>query len=216
MNNLFVDSITKAYGSRRILTDIVIDIKEGEVVALFGRNGSGKSTLMKVIYGIESAPTKYIRFNDKIVTDKPKNKIINYLPQKSCLPTNLRVETILNLWKKHSDIDSLLQLKKVRELQCRRIKHLSWGEKRFFEIALFCYSHAPFILLDEPFNGLSPILINDIKEIIYRKSSVKGFLISDHDYQNVLDISNKLILLDQGCTKYVKEKSDLQEIGYLP
>ena len=216
MNELHVDSVTKEYDNRRILTDVHLNCRQGEIIALFGRNGSGKTTLMKIIYGSEPAPTKYVRINEHIIQKGNTKQLINYLPQQSCLPQQLKVETILKLWKKQSDIASLVKLRKVQELQGRKVKQLSWGEKRFLEIALFCHSIAPFILLDEPFNGLSPILISDIKGIIIAKSAEKGIIISDHDYQNVLDVATKLILINQGYTKPIKTKAELQELGYLP
>lgn len=216
MNKLYIDSITKSYGTRRILTDVAISIQQGEIVALFGRNGSGKSTLMKIIYGCENAPTKYIRFNDDVITNRNKYEYITYLPQQSCLPQNLKLTSIFNSWKKQADIVSLSTFEKIKELKSRRIKELSWGEKRYLEIALFCHSNNPFIFLDEPFNGLSPILIEDIQKIIKKRSAKKGFLISDHNYANVLEISNKVILLNNGHTKEITETNQLQELGYLP
>ena len=216
MNELHVDSVTKSFGNRRVLTDIFLNCKQGDVVALFGRNGSGKSTLMKIIYGTETAPTKYIRINQQVIRKENAKQFINYLPQQSCLPENLTVETILSLWKRNTDLPKLLELKKIQELQTRKVSQLSWGEKRFLEIALFCYSKAPFILLDEPFNGLSPILIADIVEIIKFKSPEKGFIISDHDYQNVLDVATKLILINEGYAKPITDKAQLKELGYLP
>lgn len=93
---------------------------------------------------------------------------------------------------------------------------MSGGERRILEILLMVHSEAKYLLFDEPFNGISPVHIEILKDIIKAHSKDKGFIITDHDYRNVLDISSRVILMDNGNTKVIKEFNELIEFGYLP
>ena len=96
------------------------------------------------------------------------------------------------------------------------MKDLSGGEKRIIEIFMTIYSDARYVLLDEPFNGVAPRYIEDIKAAIREQSQHKGFILTDHDYLNIVDISTRIILLHDGGTKKVEDLKDLEKWGYIP
>lgn len=97
-----------------------------------------------------------------------------------------------------------------------KIRNLSGGESRYLEVKLLLNLDTLFVLLDEPFNGISPLHVELIKKMIIDKSSKKGILLTDHDYRNVLDTANKYYLLLDGGLKSVKTEQDLIDWGYVP
>ena len=101
-------------------------------------------------------------------------------------------------------------------LLSRRSRQLSGGEKRLVEIFMIIYSDAKFILIDEPFNGVAPVYKDEIKKLIISESAHKGFIVSDHDYRNVLDVATKIVLLYDGGTKTIKNAAELRLFGYVP
>ncbi|MDR5589922.1 ATP-binding cassette domain-containing protein [Christiangramia sp. SM2212] len=216
MNHLQADSIRKSYGDKLILSDIFLSCNQGETVGLIGRNGSGKSTLLKIIFGIENAENKYVKVNKKMIRNLGDSRnLINYLPQNNFLPTELKVLTIIKLFLQSQRREFLLNNEHVKPLLDRKFQNLSGGEKRILEILLLIYSEAKFILLDEPFEGVSPLVRDYILKIVNEEKSNKGFIITDHDYENVLKISDKILFLSNGNLKEIRNEKDLQEYGYL-
>jgi len=214
-NTLEIDSVTKRYGQRVILSDIYLKCQTGDIVGLFGRNGTGKSTLFKVIFGTETADFKYVGINGKKLTDRECCNHISFLSQDTFLPQHISVLNLLRLTldkEKISDFtdDSILKL-----LLKNKVNSLSGGELRYLEIKLLFSLPSRFILLDEPFNGLSPILIESIINLILGYTSSKGVIITDHDYSNVLKVSNKFYLLTDGVLKSINGKDELITGGYL-
>ncbi|MBK8884478.1 MAG: hypothetical protein IPN67_19615 [Bacteroidales bacterium] len=97
-----------------------------------------------------------------------------------------------------------------------KIRYLSGGESRYLEVKLLLNLESLFVLLDEPFNGISPLHIEKVKTMILDKSAEKGIILTDHDYRNVLDVANKYYLLFDGGLKPIKTKKDLIDWGYIP
>ena len=93
---------------------------------------------------------------------------------------------------------------------------MSVGEKRALEILITIYSDAKYILLDEPFNGIAPVYIKEIRNIIRQESASKGFILTDHDYHNILNTCDKLIYLHDGGTRNIHSIYDLEQWGYVP
>jgi len=217
MTGLHVDSVMKSFDSKQILTDIFLSCKKGEIIGLLGRNGSGKSTLLKIIFGSLPAERKFIKAEGKILNNLfQSHKLIKYLPQFSFLPNHIKVNTIIDLFCVKESSELIKANKLFKYLLNKRSKELSGGEKRLLEIFLIVYSDAKYILIDEPFNGIAPIYKNEIKEIIIEQSQHKGFVLTDHDYRNILDITTKLIMIYDGGTRIVKNTDDLINLGYLP
>ena len=217
MTNLHVDSITKSYDLKTIISDVYMSINQGDIVGLLGRNGSGKSTLLKIIFGSLKAENKFVRVDGQVIRNlRDGRKLINYLPQHNFLPENIKVGTIINTFCKNGVSKILLNKDSIKNNLDKKNNQLSGGERRIIEIYLILYSEANFILLDEPFNGVAPIYKEDIKQAIKEESVNKGIIITDHDYRNVLDISTRLIIIRDACTKELEDRSQLIEYGYLP
>ena len=216
MKDLHVDSIRKLYHDKVILSDIFLSCNKGEVVGLIGRNGSGKSTLLKIIFGVENAENKYVRVHDKVLRNVGDSRnLINYLPQENFLPGDIRVQNLIKLFLPKIQKIRLLENEIIQPLLQKKFQVLSGGEKRILEILLLLYSEAKFILLDEPFEGVSPIVRDNIIESIKKEKLNKGFIITDHDYENVIKVADKILFLENGNLKEIKDKKDLLECGYL-
>lgn len=216
MSTLHVDSLTKSYGDKVVLSDIFLNCGIGQIKGLIGRNGSGKSTLLKIVFGTESANTKFVRVGEKIVRNVTDGRgLINYLPQDHFLPNNVKIKTLINLFLDKENREVLFSNEHIKPLLTKKNQDLSGGERRIIEILLIVHSNAQFVLLDEPFNGVSPIIRDYIIEYIKNRKSSKGFIITDHDFENVIEIADEIEYLDNGFLKKLKDKSELVELGYL-
>jgi ABC-type multidrug transport system ATPase subunit len=216
MSKLHIDSITKSYNNKVILSDIFISCEKGEIKGLIGRNGSGKSTLMKIVFGTEKAESKFVRVGNKVIKNISDGRnLINYLPQDNFLPDNISIKSLINLFLQKENRKIVLENEYVKPLLNKKNQDLSGGERRIIEILLIIHSNAEFILLDEPFNGVSPIVRDYIIEYIKKMKSLKGYIITDHDYENVINLADSIVYLQSGFLKEIKDKSELVELGYM-
>ena len=215
-SRLEIDSVVKSFNHRPILTDIYLKCETGEIIGLLGRNGTGKSTFLKILFGTQSADNKFIRIDNRIFQNPylTKNEIC-YLPQDNFIPKHLKVEKAVKLYLGKSKADMFLDDPILHSIRDNKTGSVSGGELRYLEIKLLLSTDCKFILLDEPFNGVSPVLIESIKDLIKTKSNTKGIILTDHDYRNVLDIANRYCLLFDGGIKQIKDKNDLVNWGYL-
>jgi lipopolysaccharide export system ATP-binding protein len=214
---LEVDSVRKNFGTNQVLTDISLRCKPGDIIGLLGRNGSGKSTLLKIIFGTLYTNEKFIRINNSIL-NRPftTRNIIAYLPQDNFLPKNITVNKTIETFiecNKQQEFEDDEVLSKVLDT---KIRNLSGGESRYLEVKLLLNRDFPFVLLDEPFNGISPVHIDLIKKMITKKSLLTGIILTDHDYRNVLDVANRYYLLFDGGLKKINNRQDLIDWGYVP
>ncbi len=217
MSLLHVDSVIKSFNTRQVLTDVFVACQKGEIIGLLGRNGTGKSTLLKIIFGSLQADNKFVRVGNKIITRLSDNKkIIKYLPQESFLPNNLKIKTIIDIFCDKTKAELMKKHHLILPMLNKKSKQLSGGEQRLLEVLLITYSEAMFTLLDEPFNGIAPIYKESIKDLIEQQSVDKGFIITDHDYRNILDIATRIIIIHDGGTKEIKNKDELRKCGYIP
>ncbi|MFY7669635.1 ATP-binding cassette domain-containing protein [Tenacibaculum sp. MEBiC06402] len=216
MSKLHVDSVRKLYDNNVILSDVFLSCKTGEIKGLIGRNGSGKSTLLKIIFGIEKAEFSFVRVNDKIIRNISDGRnLINYLPQDNFLPNNIKIKHLIHLFLGKKKGKILAENPHIKPLLNKTNNVLSGGEKRIVEILLILNSKADFILLDEPFNGVSPIVREQIISIIKSNKKSKGIIITDHDYRNIIKVSDKIIFLKDGHLKEIKNQDELIQLGYL-
>lgn len=102
----------------------------------------------------------------------------------------------------------------VKPFLAKKSRELSGGELRIFEILLIIHSSADYVLIDEPFNGVSPIHIEDIKKTIKSQTKTKGFIITDHSYRNILDISDRIVLIHDQTLRQINDESELRHLGY--
>jgi ABC-type multidrug transport system ATPase subunit len=212
---LEVDSVVLDFGKKCILSDVFMHFETGKVTGILGRNGTGKTCLLNIIYGSRKAQYSSVRYNGESMhllyqfDDK-----IRYLPQFSIFPKFLKLSNIISLF----EVDSRLFLIDYPEFGHplnTSFGKLSFGQKRLFETWLFLRSKTQFILLDEPFSYIMPVHVEKIKEIIREEKANKGIIITDHLYENVIDLSDSLYLIYNSVSHKIKDLSELTEYGYL-
>ena len=216
MTKLHVDSVIKSYGSKQILTDVYLSCSQGEIIGLLGRNGSGKSTLLEVIFSAIKADNKFVKVGSKLIRGiEDSRNLIKYLPQDGFLPGHLKIKDVIQLFCDQKNAEKLCAKKVIQPWLNKKPAHLSSGEERLFEVLLILHSDAKYILIDEPFNGVAPLYRDEIKRLIKANTSTKGFIITDHDYRNILDLATKTIIMFDGGTKPITDDDDLRLWGYL-
>jgi lipopolysaccharide export system ATP-binding protein len=210
---LRANNLAKTYRGRAVIHDVSLSIDSGQIVGLLGPNGAGKTTCFYMIIGIISADRGSITINDMDITSltmhKRARRGIGYLPQEASIFRRLTVgDNILAILETRSDLDKkqrltrrdeLLEEFKVQHLRESLGQSLSGGERRRVEIARALATEPDFIMLDEPFAGVDPISVIDIKEIInHLRDRDIGVLITDHNVRDTLDICEKAYIVGEG------------------
>lgn len=216
LNSLEIDSVIKSYSELKILTDIYLKCETGDIIGILGRNGSGKSTLLKIIFGSITSLNKSIRVNGKVY-DRPFKTVglVGYLPQHPFLLPHLSIYETVKLYLGADQINPFLTDPVIGYLQKSKIESLSGGEQRYLEIKLILHTPNKFILLDEPFNGVAPIVVEKLKIMITEHSKTKGIILTDHDYNNVMDVANRYCLINNGSMENIEGRADLIRLNYL-
>jgi len=213
MKTLKAKHLAKSYDKRAVVLDVSISIKSGEIVGLLGPNGAGKTTCFYMIVGLVKQDKGNILIDNEDITSLPMHgraKVgIGYLPQEASIFRKLSVKdnilAVLEIRKsltKNQRIDKMEKL--LEEFHITHIKDsmgmsLSGGERRRVEIARALAMEPDFVLLDEPFAGVDPISVNDIKLIIsHLKNKGIGVLITDHNVRETLDICEKAYIVSDG------------------
>lgn len=216
MHYLHVDSLTKTQNGVPLLNNLFISCKTGDVIALLGRNGTGKSTLLKIIFGSVKADFKFQKINTKIVKNGTlQHRRIQYLPQSNFLPKNATIKKLLTVMCAKSEVKKLYTNPHIAPYLSSQVKELSGGELRIIEVLMILNTEAAFILLDEPFNGISPINVKTISDAIREKSAFKGIVITDHNYELVLELADSIRVLKNGSLLKLKDQNQLREYGYI-
>lgn len=217
MSILHIDSVTKSFNEKKILRDIYIICETGKIVGILGRNGTGKSTLLKIIFGTVKADMQFIRVDDQVLQNQWDRKgKIAYLPQYFFLPKDMKIKNLIPIFCNKENAERLFESDLIKPFLNETSRNLSGGEKKIVEALLIIYSDSKFVLLDEPFNGLSPKMTTELQKIIKEQSGQKGIIISDHRYMEVIDIANEIYLLSDTYLKQIKDLKELQRYNYLP
>lgn len=209
---LAANNVQKTYSGRRVVDDVSVDVRQGEVVGLLGANGAGKTTTFYILVGLEQTETGSVFLNGRDVTHLPmylRARLgLGYLPQESSVFRKLTAEqnilAVLETMKigrgdRFSRLEELLEEFGIAHVRKVRGDALSGGERRRVEIARCLATEPRFILLDEPFAGIDPLAIDDIREIIlYLKRQGIGILITDHNVRETLDITDRAYILSDG------------------
>ncbi len=205
--------LAKSYGGRAVVRDVSISIAQGEIVGLLGPNGAGKTTCFYMIVGLVKADGGSIKLGADALTALPIHQRaaygLAYLPQDSSIFRTLSVEdNILAILETRKDLsraekriklDSLLDEFHIGHIRRNKGMSLSGGERRRTEIARTLATDPKFILLDEPFAGVDPISVSDIKQIIrHLRARNIGILLTDHNVRETLEICEKAYIVNEG------------------
>ncbi len=212
---LKVDSVELSFYDRKILQDVYLSCQQGEIVGLLGRNGCGKSSLLKIIFGLLTPGHKYVSINDEFIHKGFTNNRMAYLPQQNYLPKEIKIHSLAKMLIDPLFWDEFTSHPIYIKTGHKKIGELSGGEQRMLEILMVVYNQADFILLDEPFTHISPVQTEQLKPILKSCGQRKGIIITDHLYHNVLDVSDRIILLNNGSTKHIKHVDELATYGYI-
>lgn len=206
-------NIQKSYSKRRVVDGISLKISQGEIVGLLGPNGAGKSTSFYMIVGLIALEGGQIQLNNQDISQEPLHRRaqlgIGYLPQEASVFRRLSVEkNIMAILELRKDLNKTQRQEKckslISEFGLGHVKKtagmaLSGGERRRVEIARALATDPKFILLDEPFAGIDPISVIDIKKIIHQlKERGLGVLITDHNVRETLDICERAYIVSSG------------------
>lgn len=214
-DSLEVDSVVKAFGENVILSDVYLSCSPGDIIGLFGRNGTGKSTLLKIIFGTMKGDRSFIRINGKVQRGAAfRSGMLAYLPQHDFLLPKLTLMKIAELYLPKERRKEFFGDKNLFKIRNSKAGELSGGELRYTEIKLILWCDTPFILLDEPFNGLSPIAAEAIREQINIAAQSKGIILTDHNFREVHKCVNRIMLLHDCYLKEVKDPEELIPYGY--
>ena len=210
---LRAQNLAKSYKSRQVVKDVSLTVKTGQVVGLLGPNGAGKTTTFYMVVGLVKSDKGHIFIDDDDLTADPMHlrarKGIGYLPQEASIFRKLTVhdnimavlQTRKELKKeqREEELEHLLEEFHITHIRGSQGMSLSGGERRRVEIARALAANPKFILLDEPFAGVDPISVIDIKKIIEQlKSRGLGVLITDHNVRETLDVCEHAYIVSHG------------------
>ncbi len=224
MSILKAQHLAKSYKGRQVVKDVSLSIESGQIVGLLGPNGAGKTTCFYMIVGLVKADKGQVMIDDQDLSFAPMHGRakagLGYLPQEASIFRKLSVtDNILAILETRKELNQQQRLAALEELlQEFNITHirdslgmsLSGGERRRVEIARALATNPKFILLDEPFAGVDPISVGDIKQIIkHLKSKGIGVLITDHNVRETLDICELAYIVSEGT---IIEAGDAEKV----
>lgn len=212
MQRLKTNKLIKAYKNRRVVNQVSIEVKQGEIVGLLGPNGAGKTTTFYMVVGLTRPDLGQVLLGQENVTSYPMymraQRGISYLPQEPSIFRKLTVEENILAVLEPQKIPHSTKIRRVRSLlnefnieHIRKAKgfSLSGGERRRVEISRALATSPSFILLDEPFAGIDPIAVSDIQSIVQQlKTKGIGVLITDHNVRETLSITDRAYIINEG------------------
>lgn len=213
MSTLTAKNLAKSYKSRQVVIDVSLEVSSGQIVGLLGPNGAGKTTTFYMIVGLVKLDNGSITIDGQDLTLYPMHERarvgIGYLPQEASIFRKLSVyDNLMAILQTRKDLSSEQREQEADDLldefSINHIRHsqgmaLSGGERRRVEIARALAANPKFILLDEPFAGVDPISVNDIKKIIQQlRDRGIGVLITDHNVRETLDVCEKAYIVSHG------------------
>ena len=226
MAELSIHSLYKRFGKKEVVRGIDFSMQEGEILGLLGPNGAGKTTTFYMIVGFYPPSAGEVFLNEQCITKLPMYKRarlgISYLPQEPSVFRKLSVEK--NIWailesrqdlshaEKKEHLENLLEEFNIAHLRKQSAYTLSGGERRRTEIARSLAIEPKFLLLDEPFAGIDPIAVADIKEMIQILANRGiGILITDHNVRDTLEITTRSIIMSEGQIVSQGNKEEILE-----
>lgn len=223
MHLLEIKELSKSYDGREVVKGIDMAVKRGEIVGLLGPNGAGKTTTFYMVVGVIAPNRGKIIFDNQDITSLPIHERarcgIGYLSQEPSIFRKLTVEENImailetlptNRRERKHRLESLLEELNISSLAKNKAYTLSGGERRRLEITRALVTNPSFILLDEPFSGIDPIVVNEAQEIIKElKGKGLGILLTDHNVRETLSITDRAYLIAEGRILISGTASDL-------
>ena len=211
-SGLYAMNLAKTFKKRRVVHDVSLSLKRGEIVGLLGPNGAGKTTCFYMMMGLITADEGKIMIDGEDVTHLPMYQRarlgVGYLPQETSIFRGMTVEenvmSVVELIEKDKKarkqaVESLLEELHITHIRSQSAMSLSGGERRRVEIARALASRPSFMLLDEPFTGIDPLAISDISDLVrYLKDRGIGVLITDHQVRETLEIVDRASIIYDG------------------
>jgi lipopolysaccharide export system ATP-binding protein len=212
MAKLSIENLKKSYGGRKVVNKVGLSVASGEVIGLLGPNGAGKTTTFYMAVGMVKPDSGQVKLDEEDITDCPMymraRKGLGYLPQEASIFRKMSViqnvlailETMpLGRAEQRNQAQALLEELGIAHLAKQSANVLSGGERRRLEISRALATNPSFILLDEPFAGIDPLAVADIKKIIgHLKQRGIGILISDHNVRETLEACDEAFILADG------------------
>lgn len=230
---LLADSITLSFGRKNILNGAWLRSGTGRVTGLLGRNGSGKPSMFRAMMGQLKAQNCFVRIDDEAIPGSGcdgrrswmfghvagdifrkgcVSRYVKYLPQGSSLPPKMTLGRIFEYFAMDY-VEFVEEFPKFGQYRDTPVNALSSGEVRIAEIWLVLCSPASFCILDEPFSFLAPVAVERIQALIRRQKPLKGIILSDHNYNALLEVADEVLLLSDGYVHLVRDRSDLVRYG---
>lgn len=212
---LEIDNVELYFKNKRILNGIYIKAETGQAIGVLGSNGCGKSCLLNIAFGNLKSKYKLIRIDQKPIL-KPLyiTNLAAYLPQHHFVPQGLKIKTAFKLFKVDWT-EFTAAFKGFSIYKNTTFGKLSGGERRVIEIYITLKKPVKIVLLDEPFNGVAPLYIEKIKALIHQEKHQKVIVLTDHRYNEVIEVSDTIYLLKNGCTKLIDDIEELEDYKYL-
>jgi lipopolysaccharide export system ATP-binding protein len=210
---LKAEHLQKSYRRTQVISDVSMEVAQGEVVGLLGPNGAGKTTCFYMMVGLVNADAGHVYLDDEDITDAPMHKRarkgLGYLPQDASIFRGLSVRdnimavlelrSELSQRQRQNELEQLQESLQVAHLSNQKGQSLSGGERRRVEIARALAAAPSFILLDEPFAGVDPISVGEIQRIVRQlKAQNIGILITDHNVRETLGICDRAYIISSG------------------
>ncbi|PVM85939.1 LPS export ABC transporter ATP-binding protein [Caulobacter endophyticus] len=231
-DGLYVDGVGKTFGDRPVVKNVSLRLKRGEVVGLLGPNGAGKTTTFYMVTGLIAADYGSIYLDGEDITAQPMFQRarlgVGYLPQEASIFRGMTVEqnvmAVVEMRQKNQrvareTVTSILEELRITHIRKSPAVALSGGERRRVEIARALASEPSFMLLDEPFAGIDPLAISDIREVVnYLKNRGIGILITDHNVRETLDMVDRASIiaagevLFEGSPKEIVENPEVRRV----
>jgi len=223
VSRLATENLVKEYSGRRVVNEVSVELKKGEIVGLLGPNGAGKSTSFNMIVGLIKPTAGRIVIDDTDITKVPMHRRaqmgLGYLAQDKSIFSKLTVEqnimailetTKLSKSERKDRLELLLRELGVTHLAKNLAYTLSGGERRRVEIARALVNQPDFILLDEPFSGVDPKAVEDLQDIIFQiQRRGLGVLITDHNVRETLSVTDRAYLIYQGKVLFAGTAKEL-------
>ncbi len=210
-----LDNVELSFEGKRILYGVYLKAEKGRITGILGPNGCGKTSLLKIFFGNLACNNRLVKINGR-GTLKPLYAVenIKILPQSDLLPSSLSVSKLFKIYKL-SWKDFIEKFPGFRNCYSQKPNQLSGGERRLLATWLTIKCESELVLLDEPFTHLTPVIIDIIKKELELEKKNKAIVLTDHFYRDLIDITDDLYFLTKGCTRLIKDTTQLEELGYI-